>query len=122
MGPTRNRQPVYVNEQDLLFSDLFFYSKKKKKKVGAELETKATKNNSDSNLGFQHNCWVEYRPPCTQLFEEDSLILGLLLKLLHIVACAHRSTDFLMCAQAFLFTQWADVFAMCVFPVSMIHS
>lgn len=121
MGPTRNRQPVYVNEQDLLFSDLFFYSKKKKK-VGAELETKATKNNSDSNLGFQHNCWVEYRPPCTQLFEEDSLILGLLLKLLHIVACAHRSTDFLMCAQAFLFTQWADVFAVCVFPVSMIHS
>ena len=95
MGPTRNRQPVYVNEQDLLFSDLFFYSKKKKK-VGAELETKATKNNSDSNLGFQHNCWVEYRPPCTQLFEEDSLIWGLLLKLLHIVACAHRSTDFLM--------------------------
>ena len=42
MGPTRNQQPVYVNEQDLLFSDLFFYSKKKK--VGAELETKATKN------------------------------------------------------------------------------
>ena len=104
------------------FQIYFFIAKKKKKKVGAELETKATKNNSDSNFGFQHNCWVEYRPPCTQLFEEDSLILGLLLKLLHIMACTHMNTDLLMYTHAFLFTQWADVSAVCVFPISMIHS
>ena len=40
------------------FQIYFFYSKKKKK-VGVKLKTKATKNNEDSNLGFQHNCWVE---------------------------------------------------------------
>lgn len=120
MGPTRNGQPVYVNEQDLLFSDLFFYSKKKKK-VGVELETKATKNNVDSDLGFQHNRWVEYRPSCTQLFVEDSLILVHLLNFLHIMACTHMNTDLLTFTHAFLFTQWTDVFAVCVFPVSMIH-
>ena len=101
MGPTRNGQPVYVNEQDLLFSDLFFYSKKKK--VGVELETKATKNNVDSNLGFQHNCWVEYRPSCTQLFVENSLILMLLLNFLHIMACTHMNTDLLNVHTCFSF-------------------
>lgn len=41
------------------FQIYFFIAKKKKKKVDVKLKTKATKNNEDSNLGFQHNCWVE---------------------------------------------------------------
>lgn len=74
------------------FQIYFFIAKKKK--VGVELETKATKNNVGSDLGFQHNRWVEYRPSCTQLFVEDSLILVHLLNFLHIMACTHMNTDF----------------------------
>lgn len=36
---------------------IYFFTAKKKN--GVELKTKATKNNEDSNVGFQYNCWVE---------------------------------------------------------------
>lgn len=52
---------------------------------------------------------------------EDSLILVLLLNLLHIMICTHTNTDSCMCAHAFIFTQWADMFALRVFLVSVLH-
>lgn len=91
------------------------------KKNGVELQTKATKNNKDSNLGLQHNCWVEERPPCSKLFVGDLINLDALLKLASCFGMHTYGHTYTYVHTCLFFTKLADVFAVCVFLVSMIY-